>query len=86
MEKTERKNKKLDKRFCLRYTKHAFPYFSFGNAPDNFVIKFPCSRGDSGALYLQSAPAGVMSHLGQSVAELPCVSGDDVWVLRNRTL
>ena len=49
-----------------------------------YVIKFPCSRGDSGALYLQSALAGVMSHLGQSVAELPCVSGDDVWVLRNR--
>ncbi len=25
------------------------------------VIKLPCSRGDSGALYLQSARAGVMS-------------------------
>ena len=25
-----------------------------------FVIKFPRSRGDSGALYLQSATAGVM--------------------------
>jgi len=51
----------------------------------NYVIKFPCSRGDSGALYLQSAPAGVMSHLGPSIAGLPLISGDDVWVLRNRT-
>ena len=25
-----------------------------------YVIKLPCSRGDSGALYLQSATAGVM--------------------------
>ena len=49
-----------------------------------YVIKFPCSRGDSGALYLQSAPAGVMSHLGSSTAGLPLISGDDVWVLRNR--
>ena len=47
------------------------------------VIKFPRSRGDSGALYLQSALAGVMSYPGYVIAELPFVSGDDVWVLRN---
>ncbi len=29
-----------------------------------FVIKFPCSWGVSGALYLQSATAGVMVDLG----------------------
>ena len=29
-----------------------------------FVINFPRSRGDSGALYLQSAPARVISFLG----------------------
>ena len=29
----------------------------------DIVIKFPCSRGDSGALYLQSAIAGVMADL-----------------------
>lgn len=51
-----------------------------------FVIKFPRSRGDSGALNLQSAPAGVIPCLGQNIAELPYVSGVDVWVLRNRNL
>ena len=29
-----------------------------------YVIKFPCSRGDSGALYLQSALAGVIFCVG----------------------
>lgn len=48
-----------------------------------FVIKFPRSRGDSGALNLQSAPAGVIPCLGLFAAKLPCVSGVDVWVLRN---
>ncbi len=47
---------------------------------------FRASRGDSGALYLQSALAGVMSHPGQFIVELPCVSGVDVQVLRNRNL
>ena len=51
-----------------------------------FVIKFPRSRGDSGALNLQSAPAGVIPCLGQNIAELPYVSGVDVWVLRNGNL
>ena len=51
----------------------------------HYVIKFPCSRGDSGALYLQSAPARVISRLGYVLAGLPLVSGVDVWVLRNRT-
>ena len=51
-----------------------------------FVIKFPRSRGDSGALYLQSAPAEVMPCLGSVIAELPYVSGVDVWVLRNGNL
>ena len=51
-----------------------------------FVIKFPRSRGDSGALYLQSALAGVIPRPGQLTAGLPCESGVDVWVLRNGNL
>ena len=51
-----------------------------------FVIKFPRSRGDSCALYLQSAPAEVMPCPGPTIAKLPCVSGVDVWVLRNGNL
>ena len=46
----------------------------------------PCSRGDSGALYLQSATAGVMPSRGSFAVELPFISGVDVWVLRNGTL
>ena len=65
----------LDKPRFSMYTKQAIT---------KLVIKFPCSRGDSGALYLQSAPAGVMSHLGSSTAGPPLISGDDVLVLRNR--
>jgi hypothetical protein len=53
--------------------------------PNDYVIKFPRSRGDSGALYLQSAPAEVISRLGYGLAGLPLISGVDVWVLRNRT-
>ncbi len=34
-----------------------------------FVIKFPRSRGDSGALYLQSAPAEVMPCPGPTIAK-----------------
>lgn len=51
-----------------------------------YVITFPRSRGVSGALYLQSATAGVMQNRGFFIAELPSISGVDVWVLRNRTL
>ena len=51
-----------------------------------YVIKLPCSRGDSGALYLQSATAGVMPIRGLYPVELPSISGVDVWVLRNRNL
>ncbi len=50
------------------------------------VFKFPRSRGVSGALYLQSATAGVMPPLRIPIAWLPCISGVDVWVLRNRNL
>ena len=50
----------------------------------NIVIRFPCSRGDGGALYLQSALVGVISCPGLLDRELPCISGIDVWVLRNR--
>ena len=52
----------------------------------NQVIKFPHSRGVSGALYLQSATAGVMPIWGLYPVELPSISGVDVWVLRNRNL
>ena len=47
---------------------------------------FPRSRGVSGALYLQSAIAEVLSCLGLSDKELPSISGVDVWVLRNKNL
>ena len=50
----------------------------------DMFIKFPCSRGVSGALYLQSAIAGVMVGLGLFLVELPSVSGVDVLVLRDR--
>ena len=48
------------------------------------IIKEPRSRGISGALYLQSAIAGVISGRGQFAVELPGISGVDVWVFRNR--
>lgn len=51
-----------------------------------FVIKFPCSRGVSGALYPQSAIEGVMAGFGEFLVELPLVSGVDVRVLRDRNL
>lgn len=54
--------------------------------PIKYVLKFPCNRGGSGALYLQSAIAGVLSHRGSFDGELPKVSGVDTWVLRNRNL
>ena len=50
------------------------------------LIKFPCSWGVSGALYLQSATAGVISCLGLVFVELPFISGVDVLVSRNRNL
>ncbi len=46
-------------------------------------LNFRASRGVSGALYLQSAIAGVMSCLGFIIVELPLESGVDVLVLRN---
>ena len=52
----------------------------------NIVIRFPCSRGDGGALYLQSALVGVISCPGLFGRKLPCISGIDVRVLRNRNL
>ena len=51
-----------------------------------YVIKFPRSRGVSGALYLQSAIAGVLSRFGFVVGKLPLMMGVDVLVLRNRNL
>ena len=51
-----------------------------------FVIKFPCSRGVSGALYPQSATEGVMVGFGLFLVELPLISGVDVRVLRDRNL
>ncbi len=48
--------------------------------------RLPRSRGISGALYLQSAIAGVMSCLGLSDSMQPSVSSDDVWVLRSKNL
>lgn len=45
------------------------------------IINFPHSWGDSGALYLQSALAEVISCLGSLFVELPIVSGVDMRVL-----
>ncbi len=50
------------------------------------ILKKPCSRGDSGALYLQSAIAGVMTRRGLLNLELPAVSDVDIWVLCNGNL
>ena len=44
------------------------------------------SRGASGALYLQSAIAGVMSRLGIDSAKQPEVSSNDVGVSVQRKL
>ena len=54
--------------------------------PEKQVYLTLRSRGDSGALYLQSATAGVIPIWGLFLVELPSISGVDVWVLRNRTL
>lgn len=69
----------LDKKATTMYT-------GLAEKAKDQVIKFPHSRGDSGALYPQSATAGVMSCPGRVVAELPLISGVEVWVLRNRNL
>ena len=50
------------------------------------VIKFPYSRGGSGALYLQSAIVGVIFRRGRFIVKLPLISGVDVWVLRDGNL
>ncbi|GEM_PF-6591512 len=52
----------------------------------NYVLRFPRSWGVSGALYLQSATAGVIFCLGYSIVKLPYISDVDVWVLRNKNL
>ena len=49
----------------------------------SYIIKTPRSWGVSGALYLQSALAEVISAFGYLLVELPFVSGVDVLVLRN---
>ena len=54
--------------------------------PMDLCLTLPCSRGDSGALYLQSATAGVMSFLGKPAERLPGISDVDILVLRNRNL
>ena len=50
------------------------------------VIKFPYSRGGSGALYLQSAIVGVIFRRGRFAVRLPLISGVDVWVSRDGKL
>ena len=47
------------------------------------ILRIPCSRGVSGALYLQSATAGVMLCLGRFVAMPALISDVDALVLRN---
>ena len=50
------------------------------------MLILPCSRGVSGALYLQSAIAGVLSRPGTILSEPPVISGVDGLVLRTRNL
>jgi len=50
------------------------------------VINFRASRGGSGVLYSQSAVVRVMSVLDAALGSLPLGSGDEVRVLRNRSL
>ena len=50
----------------------------------NLAYRTWSAGGISGALYLQSAIAGVISGRGQFSVELPGISGVDVWVFRNR--
>ena len=49
-----------------------------------YSLFYPCSRGDSGALYSQSATARVMPSRGRIAVEQPLISDVDTWVLRNR--
>ncbi len=77
----------------IRYTSFCSSlYYCFGDTRIylelqlEYVINFPRSRGVSGALYLQSAIAGVISFRGFCFVRLPSISGVDVWVLRNRNL
>ena len=65
----------------------AYYIFGINNRRDEkHFYKFPRSWGDSGALYLQSATAGVMIGLGLFFVVLPIVSDVDAWVLRDRNL
>lgn len=50
------------------------------------ILRIPCSRGVSGALYLQSALAEVISCIGSLAVKQPRTSDVDVRVLRNRNL
>ena len=47
-------------------------------------MNYPRSRGDSGALYLQPATAGVILIRGFLAVELPFISDVDVRVSHNR--
>ena len=49
-----------------------------------YSLFYPCSRGDSGALYSQSATARVMPSRGRIAVKQPLISDVDTWVLRNR--
>ena len=57
----ERRKKYFDKRLKKGYTVQAF----------KIVIRFPCSWGGGGALYLQSAIAGVISRPGLNDRSCP---------------
>ena len=50
------------------------------NKQKKCILNIPRSRGDSGALNLQSATAGVMPTRGCAAVKQTSVSGVDVWV------
>ena len=56
------------------------------DTPMDMSKHFRAAGGVSGALYLQSATAGVILIRGSFTARQPSISGVDAWVLRNRNL
>ena len=54
--------------------------------PKTGILMKSRSRGDSGALYLQSATAGVIPIRGCAAVAQLSISGVDVWVLCGRDL
>ena len=70
-------------RFCGNKKTGEFRNTALTSRQKVSILRIPCSRGVSGALYLQSATAGVMPCLGRFVAMPALISDVDALVLRN---